>query len=139
MSFGSQSDAPGTVILVVDDEPVVLRVVYSILGNRGYRVLAAGSAEQACEFFRKEPRIDLLFTDVVMPGTSGPELAQMLLRADPSLRVLFTAGMPDSPLIRNGVSGKGFELLPKPFLPSELVAKVEEVLATPLARAARLG
>jgi two-component system cell cycle sensor histidine kinase/response regulator CckA len=128
---GEARESSAGTVLVVDDEAIVLRVMRGILANQGYRVLAAGGANEALEIFRREPHIDLLLTDVVMPGINGPELAEALLLFDPGLRVLFTAGMPDTPLIRKGVLERGFELIPKPFLPCELAAKVREVLVTP--------
>lgn len=136
-SNGEERKSPaGCTILVVDDEAIVLRVMRGILANHGYRVLAAADANEALEMFRREPHIDLLLADVVMPGTSGPELAETLLLFDPGLRVLFTAGMPDSPLIRAGVLDRGFAFIPKPFLPGELIAKVREVMGAPRACAA---
>lgn len=130
------TDPSDYVILAVDDEPVVLRVIQGILGRCGYKVLAARNGEEACELFNQAPQVDLLFTDVVMPGISGPELAELLLASNPGLRILFTAGMPDSPLIRAGVRDRGFELIPKPFLPAELSNRIRKVLDTPNARAA---
>ena len=103
----------------------------------GYRVLAAPGADEALEIFRRESRIDLLLTDVVMPFVTGPELADTLLLFDPDLRILFTAGLPDSPLIRRSVLGRGYAFLPKPFLPSELLAMVRKVLARSVAAHAR--
>jgi len=128
-SNGSPDAAARTVILVVDDEPFVLRVIGSILRARGYTVLSASNAMEALEVFRRSPAPRLLLTDVVMPGISGPELAANLLALDPGLRVLFTAGMPDSPLIRENILEKGHPFLPKPFLPSQLLDKIGEVLA----------
>ncbi|HWQ56091.1 MAG TPA: response regulator [Bryobacteraceae bacterium] len=119
------------VILVVDDEAIVLRVLRGILANHGYRVLAAVSGKEAIEVFRREPHIDLLLTDVVMPGMTGPELAELLLTLDPGLRMLFTAGMPDSPLIRECIIDRDHAFIAKPFLPSELLAAVRQVLASP--------
>jgi CheY-like chemotaxis protein len=120
----------------VDDEPVVLRVIQNILRRYGFRVLGAITAEEACEIFRREPHVDLLLVDVVMPGVNGPELADRLLAKDPGLRVLFTAGMPDSPLIRTRVANRGFDLIAKPFLPAQLAARISEVLGAPANRLA---
>lgn len=129
---GEHSDQmPQPVILVVDDEAIVLRVLRGILANHGYRVLAAASGDEALDLFRREPHIDLLLTDVVMPGVTGPELAETLLMLDPGLRVLFTAGMPDSPLIRECIIERDHAFIPKPFLPLELVAAVRQVLGAP--------
>jgi CheY-like chemotaxis protein len=116
-------------ILVVDDEPYVLRVLRSILEYYGYRVLVASDAVEALAVFRARPEIDLLIADVVMPGMNGPDLADALLEINPRLRVLFTAGMPDTPLIQSVVE-RGFAFLPKPYPPAVLLGKVREVLGS---------
>ena len=137
MPFGTdRSKSKGVVVLAVDDEPIVLKVVSSILARSGYRVLTAASAEEALGIFEREPWVDLLLADVILPGRSGPELAETLLSRQPALRVLFTAGMPDSPMIRAGVLDKGYELIPKPFQAAELAARVRRVLEAPRARSA---
>jgi CheY-like chemotaxis protein len=124
-------DQQGRTVLVVDDEPTVLRVICGILARRGYHVAGAATGQEALEMFDSLAPVDLLLTDVVMPGMSGPQLAERLMGLHPGLRVLFTAGMPDSPDIRRGIFDRGLTLLPKPFLPSQLMAKIEEVLGIP--------
>jgi two-component system, cell cycle sensor histidine kinase and response regulator CckA len=136
MTTAGERGNQGSVILVVDDEPLVLRIIKGVLSMEGFRVLAAASAGEAMEVHEREPRIDLLLSDVVMPGVSGPELADVLLARDPGLRVLLTAGMPDTPVIRAAILDRGFAFIPKPFLPSELSAKVRQVLAKPCLAAA---
>ena len=134
--------APGArkTVLVVDDEPLVLGVLCGVLESRGYAVLSALSAEQALALYRRNGSpVDLLLADVMMPGMSGPELAERLLEAQPGLRVLFIAGMPDSQQIRDHILSRGFELLAKPFLPVQLLRRVDEVLAERVFRAAGRG
>ncbi len=79
-------------------------------------------------------RVDLVIIDVMMPRMTGPELAERLWEIAPAQRVLFMAGMPDTPEIRTNILDRGLPLLPKPFLPRVLVARVEEVLHAPAPR-----
>jgi two-component system, cell cycle sensor histidine kinase and response regulator CckA len=118
-------------ILVVDDEPAVLSLLCSILSSRGYVVAGAASGEQALKTFAACGPFDLVLADVAMPRMSGPELADRLWEKDPGLRVLFIAGLPDTPVIRSAIFDRGLPLLPKPFLPRDLVARIEEVLRAP--------
>ena len=130
-------EAARITVLIADDEPLVLSVLRGVLESRGYRVLGALSAEQALSLYQRHAApVQLLLADVVMPGMSGPELAERLLEQQPDLRVLFIAGMPDSEQIRDHILRRGFDLLPKPFLPSELLRKIDEVLADRAFRAA---
>ncbi len=119
-------------LLVVDDEPVVLDVLTAVLTSRGYSVLPAHNAVEALQLFRSHHGpIDLLLTDVVMPDMTGPDLADALAREQPGLKVLFIAGLPDTPVIRNSILARGLDLLPKPFDPRELIRRVEKVLEPP--------
>jgi DNA-binding NtrC family response regulator len=103
-------------ILVVDDEPDVLRLIESILDEEGFEVIQANSAEAAVKAFDKLNRTpDLLLTDVVMPGTSGPMLADQLLQKDPELKVLFMSGYDDRHVVQRYVVEQGFRLISKPF------------------------
>src|SRR5690349_11070571 len=116
-------------ILVVDDEPFVLNVVSLILRNAGFEVFTANCAETALDFGRchREP-IRLLLADVVMPGASGPSLAEQFAVIHPETECLFMAGLPDTPEICEKIIDRGRPFLPKPFVPQTLVSKVREVL-----------
>lgn len=118
-------------VLVVDDEPGVLKVLCCILTSRGFVVEGAASGELALEAYRACGPFDLVLADVVMPHMTGPELADRLWEKDPGLRVLFMAGLPDSFTIRSAILDRNLPLLPKPFLPPALVARIEEVLRAP--------
>ena len=112
--------------MVVDDEPNVLQLVESILEEAGYTVVAAGSADAAIRAFDRMPRRpDLLLTDVVMPGMSGPMLVDELLTKEPSLKVLFMSGYDDRQVVQRYVVEKGFRLLAKPFSLNALRSAVE--------------
>ncbi len=118
-------------ILVVDDDADVLKLVSLILSSRGYEVVTASGAENALGKANKLGRApDLLLTDVVMPGLSGPMLADRLSETNPKLRVLFMSGYDDRQVVRRYVTEKGFALLPKPFTADQLSTKVEAVLKT---------
>ena len=98
-------------ILVVEDEDLIRNLAEQILVDRGFRVLTAASAAEAIEAVgRLGDELDLLVTDIVMPGLSGLDLAQRLRRRQPNLRVLFMSGYSDSPLLRSGLGAGGLGL-----------------------------
>jgi two-component system, cell cycle sensor histidine kinase and response regulator CckA len=122
-------------VLVVDDEPPIRKLVVTSLRRKGYRVLHAASASDALAMAAAEKGpIDLLLTDASMPGMSGIELAKTLARERPNMLVVVMSGFTEETLNLGGV-GVSAVLLPKPFAPSDLLRKVEEVLG---ARAAAL-
>jgi len=121
-----------TVLLVEDNEPV-RKAVLSILKRGGYAVLEAGSASEALKLVDAEPRnIDVLLTDVVMPGMSGPDLAQRLLSERPGLRVLCMSGYADDAILNHGILAADFGFIQKPIAPEALLSKLREVLEKPL-------
>ena len=119
-------------ILVVDDEPEIRKLVGAMVQRHGYKVLTADSGDHAVTLLKnqKEP-IDLLLTDVVAPGMSGPMLADKLAEQQPGLRVLFMSGYPDTHVVQHYVVEKGYALLHKPFTVEQLGRKVAELLAKP--------
>jgi DNA-binding NtrC family response regulator len=124
-------------VLVVDDEPDVLRLVEAILSEQGYHVFLAKGADNAIRTFdRMSRKPDLVLTDVVMPGMSGPMLIDQLLETTPNLRVLFMSGYDERQVVQKYVVEKGFALISKPFTLQSLSASVQEVLdAAPRAEA----
>jgi CheY-like chemotaxis protein len=120
----------GRVVLVVDDEPDVLRLIQSILTEEGYQVIAAKNADSAIKAFERLPEPpDLLLTDVVMPGMSGPMLVDHLLGLKPDLRVLFMSAFDDRQVVQRYVVEKGFRLIAKPFTIKSLRATIDATLA----------
>ena len=114
----------------MDDEPDMLRLVEAILTEQGYKVTLAKGAENAIRVFeRQQPRPDIILTDVVMPGMSGPMLIDHLLTLDPNLKVLFMSGYDDRQVVQRYVVEKGFALISKPFTLQRLAAAVKSVLA----------
>ena len=116
-------------ILVVDDEPEIRKLVGAMVGQFGYSVLTADSGEHALTLYRKHGPIDLLITDVVAPGMSGPMLADKLAEQQPGLRVLFISGYDNTHVVQKYVVEKGHALLAKPFTVAELKAKMTELLS----------
>ncbi|MFN8651390.1 MAG: ATP-binding protein [Gemmatimonadales bacterium] len=116
-------------ILLVEDEPALKSVAQRILQAVGYTVLAAGDAEEAMQQAAGWPgTIDLLLTDVIMPGDTGPVLARRLLRRRPNVRVLYMSGYAGDELGEHGVLDTGVALLQKPFTARELAIRVREAL-----------
>lgn len=119
-------------ILIVDDEPEVRKLVGAMLSGYGYRVITADNGDNAIKAFKKaQPPVDLLLTDVVSPGMSGPMVADKLVEMNPELRVLFMSGYDNTQVVQRYVVEKGFALLRKPFTMEQLEAKVREVLSAP--------
>ena len=118
-------------ILVVEDEPPVLRVVRRSLEACGYRVLAATSPEEALELLEAPGRsIDLLVTDMMMPGMTGRELVIAAIALRPGLRILYLSGYAADPDTLPEATGEEQEFLAKPFTPAALAMKVRELLDT---------
>jgi two-component system cell cycle sensor histidine kinase/response regulator CckA len=131
---GVAQTKPAPMILVVDDEAPVRKLVGAMLTNLGYHVITAEAGEFAVTAFKKSHTpIDLLVTDVVAPGMSGPMLADELVKLKPELKVLFISGYDNSHVVQHYVVDKGFAYLPKPFTPDELGRKVREILQEPRA------
>jgi len=117
-------------ILLVDDEQSVRAIVLKILRRADYNVLEAESGDAALRIAETHPgRIDLLITDMFMPGLRGPEVATRLATSRPGLRVLFMSGYADQDA-RTGVPA-GANFLNKPFSGADLAKAVEAVLRGP--------
>jgi two-component system cell cycle sensor histidine kinase/response regulator CckA len=126
-SVSEHSQTSTRTILVVDDEPDVLQLIQSILGDT-YDITVATSADSAIQTFgQMEKRPDLLLTDVVMPGISGPMLVDRLLALEPELRVLFMSGYDDRQVVQRYVVEKGFNLISKPFTVKRLRSAIQAV------------
>jgi CheY-like chemotaxis protein len=116
-------------ILVVEDDEGVRAAVIDMLSELGYSVLKAANAEQALTILESGATIDLLFTDVVMPGSiKTRDLARRALELHPSLQVLFTSGYTQNAIVHNGRLDDGVHLLSKPYRRDELARKLRSLL-----------
>lgn len=120
----------GETILVVEDDAAVRETVVQVLRSLGYQVIEALDQERALDYARSGAPIDILFTDVAMPGgLRGPELARQLRRIRPEIRVLFTSGYAGDELVHHGRLDPGVHLLSKPYGTEELDAKLRQLLS----------
>jgi two-component system, cell cycle sensor histidine kinase and response regulator CckA len=119
----------GETILLVEDNPQLLKLTGELLRRMGYRVLAAKSVAEACELAdRPAGEIDLLLTDVVMPESNGRALAEHLLASHPAMRVVYMSGYSADIIAERGVAPAGVHFLPKPFERRTLERKIREAL-----------
>ncbi|MCM2269930.1 MAG: response regulator, partial [Thermoanaerobaculia bacterium] len=122
--------AGAATVLLVEDEDLIRNLAEQILLEAGYRVLSAANASEAIEIAgRSDEQIDLLLTDVVMPGVSGTDLAHRLLRHHPEMRILYMSGYSDSLIFRYGVLEERAAFLRKPFSAEALERRIAELLA----------
>jgi nitrogen-specific signal transduction histidine kinase/ActR/RegA family two-component response regulator len=127
------ADSNGETILVVEDEAGVRRLIAHVLRMRGYCVLEAGDAEEALQIFQgRGSEIDLVLTDMVMPGKSGRELAETVHQLRPETRLIFMSGYTDDVLLRTGALAPGMSFLQKPLRLDTLAARVREALDSPV-------
>jgi two-component system, cell cycle sensor histidine kinase and response regulator CckA len=117
-------------ILLVEDEPSLRKLAHSILSTNGYTVLAAGNAEEALLLSEQHSGvIDLLLTDIVMPGENGQRVASRISKLRPTIRVVFMSGYSDHATLELVLSDSGSAFLQKPFTPVQLLRKVSDALA----------
>jgi two-component system cell cycle sensor histidine kinase/response regulator CckA len=120
--------AEGQTVLVVEDADGVRELTRRLLERKGYKVLLAANADEALRLFEQHPSIDLLLTDVVLPGASGPELSKRLVEGRRALRVIYMSGYTEEAIVRHGVLKPGVAFLHKPFTSETLGQKIREVL-----------
>jgi two-component system cell cycle sensor histidine kinase/response regulator CckA len=122
--------SPAATILLVDDDPGVRELLRAMLLAYGYNVIEAASGREALRLSQEHrERIDLLLTDVMMPGMDGPELAAAFSSLRPGTKVLYVSGSADAALDRMGVFAQERHLLLKPFSRDDLACHVREALA----------
>jgi DNA-binding NtrC family response regulator len=128
----ASSKPSGETVLLVENEQDVREIAQVALQNEGYRVLTANNAEEAIELANSHPDpIDLVLTDVVMPGMSGRALADTLCETRPEMKVLFMSGFTGDMTLRHGVLQGEVNFIAKPFTFATILAKVRKVLDEP--------
>ncbi|MGN8275801.1 response regulator [Pseudomonas sp. SMN5] len=118
----------GETVLIVEDDPAVRVLVSSVLSELGYAFVEAADADSAVPILQSEQRIDLMISDVGLPGMNGRQLAEIGRQIRPDLRVLFITGYAEHAAVRGGFLDPGMQLITKPFTFDLLTAKVREMI-----------
>jgi PAS domain S-box-containing protein len=124
----TRTRAGGQTVIVVEDADGLRELARRLLQRLGYTVLVAANADEALRVFDSNVAIDVLLTDVVMPGTSGPDLAKQLVERQPTLAVIYMSGYTEDAIVHHGVLKHGIAFLHKPFTSETLGRKIREVL-----------
>ncbi len=122
--------ATGETVLVVEDEPVVRGVILEMLGEQGYRTLEAVDGPSGLRILREGGRIDLLVTDVGLPGMNGRQLADQARETRPDLKILFITGYAESAAIADGFLQPGMEMVTKPFDLDNLSRRIRSMVSS---------
>lgn len=127
-----QSNAPyakeGETVLIVEDDPAVRALVSEVLSELGYTFVEAADAHSAVPILESEQRIDLMISDVGLPGMNGRQLAEIGRQIRPALKVLFITGYAEHAAVRAGFLDSGMQMITKPFAFDHLTAKVREMI-----------
>jgi CheY-like chemotaxis protein len=119
----------GETVLVVDDEPTVRMLVTDVLEELGYATIEAGDSVEGLKVLRSEARIDLLVTDVGLPGgMNGRQMADAARQTRPDLKVLFITGYAENAVLGHGQLGPGMHVVTKPFNLDALTARIRELI-----------
>lgn len=118
----------GETVLVVEDEPVVRGLIIEVLEDLGYRTLEAADGQEGLKIIQSRPRLDLLITDVGLPGLNGRQLADAAREIDPELKVLFMTGYAENATLAAGFLEPGMQLLTKPFAVDVLAQKIRSII-----------
>jgi len=129
MPLDDLATGSGETVLLVEDEDFVRGVTREVLEIAGYHVLEASNGESALQVFNENGgKVDLVLTDVVMPGMNGRDLGERLAAMSPRLKMLFMSGYTENAVLRHGLEKDCAAYLQKPFALETLIAKVREVL-----------
>ncbi len=118
----------GETVLVVEDEPVIRDLIVEVLEDLGYRALEAADGPSGLKILQSRKRIDLLITDVGLPGLNGRQLADQAREKRPDLKVLFITGYAENATLANGFLDPGMEMITKPFAVDTLAGKVRGMI-----------
>jgi CheY-like chemotaxis protein len=128
---GPQTARDGEVVLVVEDEPVVRGLIVEVLNELGYRALEAADGPGGLETLQSTQQIDLLVTDIGLPGLNGRQVADAARTFRPHLKVLFMTGYAENAAAASGFLETGMAMITKPFAMDILGAKIREVMNSP--------
>ena len=120
----------GEVVLVVEDEPAVRELVVDVLQELGYRAVEAVDGYAGLKLIQSDMRLDLLVTDIGLPGLNGREVADAARRVRPGLKILFMTGYAESATIANGFLDPGMEMITKPFSVGVLLTRIRDMIET---------
>jgi CheY-like chemotaxis protein len=120
----------GETVLVVEDEPVVRSVILEMLAEQGYRILEAVDGPSGLQILRSAERIDLLVTDVGLPGINGRQVADHARETRPGLKILFITGYAESVAIAEGFLQPGMEMITKPFDLDNLARRIHAMVSS---------
>ena len=118
----------GETVLVVEDEPVIRNLVVEVLQDLGYRALEARDGPSGLKLLQSRQRIDLLVTDVGLPGLNGRQLADQARVRRPDLKVLFITGYAETATLANGILEPGMAMITKPFAIDALTQKIRQMI-----------
>ncbi len=118
----------GETVLVVEDEPAVRELVVEVLSDLGYRALQASDGPSGLQILQSSERIDLLVTDVGLPGMNGRQLADQGRDGRPTLKVLFITGYAENAMFGSGHLGAGMQMITKPFAVDALAARIRDII-----------
>ena len=128
---GAAPAETGETVLVIEDEPVVRSLVVEVLADLGYRAIEAVDGPQGLEIVQSSQRIDLLITDVGLPGLNGRQVADAARALRPGLKILFMTGYAENAALASGSLDAGMTLITKPFTMETLATRVREIIETP--------
>ena len=125
----------GETVLVVEDEPVIRDLVVEVLQELGYRALEAADGLAGLKVLQSRERVDLLVTDVGLPGLNGRQLADHARTTRPGLKVLFVTGYAENATVANGFLEPGMEMITKPFAIETLASRIKAIIQAEPGRA----
>ncbi len=131
-SSGTHGEVPraeaGETVLVVEDEPVIRNLIVEVLQDLGYHALEASDGPAGLKILQSRQRIDLLVTDVGLPGINGRQLADSARQTRPDLKVLFITGYAENATLANGFLDPGMEMITKPFAVETLASRIRSII-----------
>jgi len=125
---GGAPHGAGETVMVVEDDASVRMIVVEVLSELGYGAIEAGDAQEAIPVLESAVRIDLLVTDVGLPGLNGRQLAEVARKARPDLKILFITGYAENAAVRGGFLDPGMDMMTKPFAVDALATRIRQLL-----------